>query len=82
MLDEIDSEQWQEFISDLLPKGLLQLFFFDGEKIQNLAEDSEDKEQLAESFKSLLGIDLIEKLQSDLEIYYFKHLKSYNYRTR
>jgi DNA sulfur modification protein DndD len=75
LLSEIDSEQWQDFINDLIPPGLSQLFFFDGEKIQSLAEDTSDNKQLSDSFKALLGIDLIEKLKSDLEIYTIKQLK-------
>ncbi|RJQ15772.1 DNA sulfur modification protein DndD [Candidatus Woesearchaeota archaeon] len=74
-LAEIDSEQWQDFINDLIPPGLSQLFFFDGEKIQALAEDGVDNRQLSDSFKSLLGVDLVEKLKSDLEIYSIKQLK-------
>jgi DNA sulfur modification protein DndD len=75
ILSEIDSEQWQDFINDLIPPGLSQLFFFDGEKIQALAEDMSDNKQLSDSFKALLGVDLIEKLRSDLEIYSIKQLK-------
>ena len=40
-----------------------------------LAEDTNDNKQLADSFKSLLGIDLVEKLMSDLEIHMIKELK-------
>jgi DNA sulfur modification protein DndD len=75
ILSEIDSEQWQDFINDLIPPGLSQLFFFDGEKIQALAEDIVDNKQLSDSFKALLGVDLVEKLKSDLEIYSIKQLK-------
>jgi DNA sulfur modification protein DndD len=74
-LNDIDSSQWQDFINDLIPPGLSQLFFFDGEKIQVLADDINDNKQLADSFKSLLGVDLVEKLKSDLEIYTIKQLK-------
>src|SRR5258708_8040249 len=31
-LDEIASEHWQDFLRDLIPPGLSQFFFFDGEK--------------------------------------------------
>ncbi len=74
-LSEIESDQWQDFINDLIPPGLSQLFFFDGEKIQALAEDATDNKQLSDSFKALLGVDLVEKLKSDLEIYTVKQLK-------
>ena len=68
-LDEISSEHWQDFLRDLIPPGLSQFFFFDGEKIQHLAEDTSDQETLSASIKSLLGIDAVERLDADLTIY-------------
>ena len=44
-------------------------FFFDGEDIQKLADDSSHDKFLAESVKSLLGLNLVDRLQSDLHIY-------------
>ena len=35
-LDSIEESQWQTFINQLIPKGVANLFFFDGEKIQNI----------------------------------------------
>ena len=63
-----EAEQVQEFLNDLVPIGVSQLFFFDGEKIQNLAEE-EGGTILAESVKSMLSLDIIEQLKSDLTIY-------------
>ncbi len=63
-----ETEQVQEFLNDLVPIGVSQLFFFDGEKIQNLAEE-EGGTILAESVKSMLNLDIIEQLKSDLTIY-------------
>lgn len=68
-LDEVSADHWQEFVRDLLPPGVSQLFFFDGEKIQQLAEDSSDQQTLSEAVKSLLGVDIIERLYADLSIY-------------
>jgi len=73
-IDTIESEHWQDFVNDLIPKGLSRLFFFDGEKIQKLASDISSNEQLAESFNSLLGIDLVERLQSDLDVYMLREM--------
>lgn len=67
-LDNLDPAQWQDFVKELLPPGITGLFFFDGERIQALAED-EDHLQLAGAIKSLLGLDLVERLQTDLAIY-------------
>ena len=63
-----EAEQVQEFLNDLVPIGVSQLFFFDGEKIQNLAEE-EGGTVLAESVKSMLSLDIIEQLKSDLTTY-------------
>jgi len=60
-------EQAQAFLSHLVPQGVSQFFFFDGEKIANLARD-QDEHQLAESVRKLLGLDLIAKLKSDLVV--------------
>ena len=68
-LSDFETEYWQDFLNELIPIGLSQLFFFDGEKIQGLAEDVSDRTFLADSIKSLLGVDLVERLYSDLKIY-------------
>ena len=68
-LDDLDQSFWQDFLLELIPPGLTQLFFFDGEKIQRLAEEESESEELASSIKSLLGLDIVERLQADLKIY-------------
>ena len=68
-LGDIESEQWQDFLKELIPPGVSKLFFFDGEKIQNLAEDQSENPHLKDSLHSLLGIDIVEYLQSDLAIH-------------
>ena len=68
-LSDFEAEHWQDFINELIPIGLSQLFFFDGEKIQGLAETSSSHLFLADSIKSLLGVDLVERLHSDLKNY-------------
>lgn len=69
LLSDFEAEHWQDFLNELIPIGLSQLFFFDGEKIQGLAADASSPVFLADSIKSLLGVDLVERLQSDLKIY-------------
>ncbi|MGD2085011.1 MAG: DNA sulfur modification protein DndD [Candidatus Aminicenantes bacterium] len=74
ILKEEKEDMWQEYINDLIPPGLSQLFFFDSEKIQKIMEYSSDKE-FKKSAKLLLGLDLIERLQADLKIYRSRTLK-------
>lgn len=77
-LRDIDEEQWQDFLKELVPLGVSKLFFFDGEQIQNLAEDHADNRHLISSIHSLLGIDLVERLQTDLRIYVSRKAKEEN----
>ena len=73
-LDDIEKDCWQDFIKEIIPLGLSQLFFFDGEKIQRMMSD-DSNEELKRSILSLLGLDLVERLQADLKIYRSKSLK-------
>ncbi len=69
ILSDTAAEQWQDFLQELIPPGLSQLFFFDGEKIQGIAEDGPNNWALAKAIKALLGLDVVEQLQTDLNIY-------------
>jgi DNA sulfur modification protein DndD len=73
-LDDIEKDCWQDFIKEIIPPGLSQLFFFDGEKIQKMMSD-DSNEELKRSILSLLGLDLVERLQADLKIYRSKSLR-------
>jgi len=63
----VPKQEWENFLLELIPIGVSQLFFFDGEKIQDIAEDNNSA--LSDAIKNLLGIDLIEKLRLDLHSY-------------
>ena len=66
-LDAVDESYWQSFIEQLIPRGIVKLFFFDGEKIQSIAEQSDQKEYIEKSFNTLLGLDVVNKLKKDIE---------------
>ncbi|MCX2982876.1 DNA sulfur modification protein DndD [Halieaceae bacterium IMCC14734] len=68
VLEGLSSEQLQSFLNELIPIGVADLFFFDGEKIADLAED-EGNEALADAIKRLLGLDIIDRLRADLGVY-------------
>jgi DNA sulfur modification protein DndD len=74
-LSDIEKDNWEFFIKDLIPYGLSEVFFFDGEKIKNMMADAKN-EEFKYSLKSLFGIDLIERLQADLKIYKNKFLET------
>lgn len=68
-LTELEEEQWDDFLKELIPPGISQLFFFDGEKVEDLASAIEEDKNFADSLVSLLGLDLVERLETDLGIY-------------
>lgn len=71
---ELNEDQWQDFLKELVPPGVSQLFFFDGEKIQELASAVKSDTDFEDSMYSLLGLDLIDRLDTDLSIYISRKL--------
>jgi DNA sulfur modification protein DndD len=68
-LRDIAPEYWNDFLRDLIPPGVADLFFFDGEQIQALADDNTEAAALESALGGLLNIDIVERLQSDLDTY-------------
>ena len=62
------SELWSDHIQEILPPRIAPFFFFDGEKIEELADLKRAPELVREAVKSLLGLDIVSQLDSDLEI--------------
>lgn len=68
VMDVLSGEQVQAVLSEMIPPGISDLFFFDGEKIAELAEDDTGT-YLKEAVQKLLGIDVVNRLRDDLDIY-------------
>jgi DNA sulfur modification protein DndD len=62
------SENWSQLVEELIPLGIAQLCFFDAEKIRFLAEDETSMQALGDAIKSLLGLDLAERLVADAAV--------------
>ena len=70
-LDAVERPHWQQFIEGIIPRGIMQLFFFDGEKVAKMAGgdgDEAEGEAVREAFGALLGLEAVEQLQADLEV--------------
>ena len=63
--DEFLTNNWSMFIENILPSALSNFFFFDGEKIAELAVDNTDS-KLKESIRAMLGISIIDSLKADI----------------
>jgi DNA sulfur modification protein DndD len=61
-----NKQMWQDFIRATIPPGITQFFFFDGEKIQEIAADDHSEIRLKSSLEAALGIQYISRLSSDV----------------
>lgn len=70
LMIDVNESLWQSFIEGLIPIGIARLFFFDGEKIVRVTKWSEgDNDELKASLDVLLGTELINRLDTDLDLY-------------
>ncbi len=72
-----NKEIWQEYIRAAIPPSITQFFFFDGEKIQEIASDDHSEVRLQSSLEAALGIQYINRLSSDIT--YIKQEERKNY---
>jgi DNA sulfur modification protein DndD len=66
--DRWHSNHWGQLVEDFFLLEVSQLFFFDAEKIRSLAEDETSSQVLGTAVKSLLGLDLAERLIADAAV--------------
>ena len=66
--DPLLTENWGDYIEGYLPSGIAHLFFFDGEQIKDLAEGEHAAEILGTAIQTLLGLDIVDRLESDLRV--------------
>jgi len=67
-VDDFISSNWDDFVNEFIPQSLSDLFFFDGEKIENLANPERSSELIQTGLENLLGLDLLTQIQNDLSV--------------
>lgn len=72
-LDRVATEHWAEQVEAYLPSRIAHLFFFDGEKVESYADLEEAPALIGAAIHNLLGLDLVERLVSDLQILERRH---------
>jgi DNA sulfur modification protein DndD len=68
LLDAVLSDRWSEFVEDFIPSQISELFFFDGEKIEALAEEQSAAAIIRTGIHALLGLDVVDRLADDIKI--------------
>lgn len=68
-LDRVLGTHWNEHVEGMLPPRIAPLFFFDGEKIEQFAQLERSGEIVSTAVSGLLGLDIVERLALDLEVF-------------
>lgn len=65
ILNEFLTNNWLLFVENILPSALSSFFFFDGEKIAEMAVDNTNN-QLKNAIRAMLGITVLDVLENDI----------------
>jgi DNA sulfur modification protein DndD len=68
MPDTTLADSWTDYIETLAPRGVANLFFFDGEQIEAFADLEVAKGLVSTAISGLLGLDLVDRLRDDLGV--------------
>lgn len=63
--NEFLTNNWPLFVENILPSALSSFFFFDGEKIAEMAVDNTNS-QLKNAIRAMLGITVLDVLENDI----------------
>jgi DNA sulfur modification protein DndD len=67
--DRVLATHWNEHVEGMLPPRIAPLFFFDGEQIEQFAQLERSGEIVSTAVSGLLGLDIVERLELDLEVF-------------
>lgn len=64
--DRLATDHWASQVEDFIPARIAHLFLFDGEKVESYADLDAAPALVATAVQNLLGLDIVERLTSDL----------------
>ncbi len=67
-LEIVPREYWEDYILSIIPPYISEFFFFDGEKVKELASGNNADIILRESIKDAIGLNIYETLFKDIEV--------------
>ncbi len=77
---DVSASDYQSVINDLIPPGVGSVCFFDSEQMDALSSPDQLNVALADAFQRLFGIDVVERLVTDLDR--FTYVRSGGERTK
>jgi DNA sulfur modification protein DndD len=66
-LEIVPRECWEDYIISLFPPYIMEYFFFDGERVKELATGDNAERTLKEAIRDLVGLKLYETLGMDID---------------
>src|SRR5574338_958361 len=66
--DSMATQYWAEQVEEFLPARIAHLFLFDGEQIEGYADPKSSAALIETAVYNLLGLDLVDRLESDLSV--------------
>lgn len=61
------TESWPDHVETILPIDVASLFFFDGERVEQLADPERAAKVIESAVQSLMGVGTVERLRNDLK---------------
>ena len=71
---EDDPAAYQDFLRSLLPPRIAPFFFFDGERIQQFADDENHESRMIDAIEDILHITVYKLLRDDLKKFVIDHI--------
>ena len=63
------ADNWAAQVEDYFPTNIAHLFLFDGEQVEAYASREQASALLGSAIQNLLGLDLVDRLEKDLQVY-------------
>ena len=80
--DETDPYAYQDFLRNLIPPQIAPFFFFDGERIQEFADDENHERNLVEAIEDILHISVYKQLLRDIKHSVVDHLEKHEVKKK
>lgn len=72
----------QDYLRSLMPPRIADFFFFDGERIQQFADDEAHEQRMVTAIEDILHISVYKRLRSDIKSYVIDHIERHEIKPR